>query len=439
MNVYRVVQTYSLPIKPMESTTNANVQPLNQTKWYYGWNVLAVAFFFQSITFGLTFYCLTFWIQPWMQEFNVGRNQVLLVVILIQVGMGLGGPFAGKAVDRFSTRWLIIIGILCYSLGLALTALATSLWFILLCYGTLIVVGNLFAGTLPSQTLAVRWFPASRGAAIGLVSVGTSFGGFVLPIIIAQLVDQYGWRDTNLILAIAMPVLVIPLVWLVIRNSPADMGLTPKLGPQVTDTTANIRRQLDFKRWTTTAVFKERSFWLLSCALVSIATAFSALAQNLAPLADDLGLSSQNASFLVSTMALVMMLGKFFFGFLADRVDHRYLFWLANSAAIAALTLLTFAPLSYPLMFLVSGVTGFSCGSILPLMGAAVSSRFGATSFAHVTGLLGMCMIIAAMGPWLAGYLRDIQGSYAAAWTPILAMLALSMIAIAFLPKQSPS
>ena len=373
-----------------------------------------------------------------MQEFNVGRNQVLLVVILIQVGMGLGGPFAGKAVDRFSTQWLIIIGILCYSLGLALTALATTLWFILLCYGTLVVAGNLFAGTLASQTLAVRWFPANKGAAIGLVSVGTSFGGFVLPLIVAQLVSQYGWRDTNLILAIAIPILVIPLVWLVIRNSPADLGLMPKLAPQVANSTDNTRKEIDFRRWTTIAVLKERSFWLLSCALVSIATSFGALAQNLAPLADDLGLSSQNAAYLVSSMALVMMFGKFFFGFLADHVDHRYLFWLANSFAIAALTLLTLAPLSYPLMFLVSGLAGFSCGSILPLMGASVSSRFGATSFAHVTGLLSMCMIIAAIGPWLAGYIRDTQGSYDTAWVPVLIMLVLSMVAIVFLPKQSP-
>lgn len=408
----------------------ANLIKPGYGSWYYGWNVLAMCFVFQSVIFGLTFYCLTFWIRPWMEEFSVSRSQVFLIVILIQVGMGLGAPFAGRAIDQYSLRLLIVLGVLCYAAALAASAFANSLWMVLLCYGTLIVIGNLFAGTLSAQSLAIRWFPANRGMALGLAATGTSFGGLVLPPITAWLIDHYGWRETNIILAIAI-LFLIPFVLLIIRDRPADFAVNLVSSPSRSKKNHNIGK--DFKHWTTASILKEPSFWLLGIAMIAIGASFGAFSQNLAPLAEDLALSSNQASLLVSAMAAVMMLGKFFFGFMADRVDHRYLLWLASGVAILAFALLSTIELDYPMMFIISGFAGFSSGSILPLMGAAISSRFGAASFGKVVGLLSLVMMVGSLGPWVAGYIRDIQGSYTTAWLPMLAMLAIAMLAVAFI------
>lgn len=404
--------------------------------WYYGWNVLGAVFSFQAITFGLTFYCFTFWVAPWMQEFNATRSEVLLIIILIQVGMGIGSPFVGHAIDRLSIRLLVVIGILCYAAALALSSMMNSLGAVMLCYGTFIVAGNLLAGSISAQTLVIRWFTANRGIAIGIAAVGTSFGGFVLPPLVTWLLAEYGWRDTNVIIAVSMVLVLVPMVWLVIRNNPRALDLESEPAWNQGEL-ANTRLQATpvFPHWTTKTILKEPAFWILVCALVPITIAFGAFSQNLDPFAGDLGIDAQSAALLVSTMALAMIVGKLFFGTMADRWDHRYLFWIATLLAILAYTILATVTLDYPMMFVVSACAGLSAGSILPLMAAVISSRFGAASFGHISGLIGSFLIVTAIGPWLAAYIRDTQGSYTGAWLLLLCALVPPMIAIAFLPQ----
>ena len=49
---------------------------------------------------------------------------------------------------------------------------------------------------------------------------------------------------------------------------------------------------------------------------------------NLVPYAQDIGITLQSAAFLISIVSLVMIIGKIFFGAMADRVDHRLLHYL---------------------------------------------------------------------------------------------------------------
>ncbi len=414
------------------SNTTHSTQSWPEHGRHYRWYVLGVSFLFQGIIFGLTYYCLTFWITPWMDEFGVSRSQVLVIFILLQVGMGIGGPFAGRAIDRFSIRWLVVTGIVCYASALALSAMATDFWLILVCYATLVVIGNLLAGNLPAQALAIRWFPYNRGTALGVVSIGTSFGGLVLPPVIAWLIGQYGWRETNLMLAVAVPLFFIPLVLGIIRNRPAHFVHQPDPSVDAADHTI-----MDSRRWTTGEILREPSFWLLALAITPVGAAFASFGQNVAPLATDLELSTGLAASLVSVMAAVMIGSKFFFGLLADRIDHRYLLWMASGFAMTGFLMLTVidSP-GYPTMVFVSALLGFSSGSILPLMGASVSSRFGARSFGHVSGLLGLVMVASSTGPWMTAYIRDVWGSYSVAWLPLTGMLVLSMVATGFIPKN---
>lgn len=400
--------------------------------WYYGWNVLAVAFAFQAIVFGLTYYCFTFWVAPWMTEFQTSRSTILSILVFMQVAIGLLSPFAGKALDRFSIRFLVILGILCYALALALIAFAQSLWVIMLLYVIFIVAGNLLAGAMAAQTLATRWFANNRGTAIGLVSVGTSFGGFILPPIVTWLMLSYGWRDTHLILAGAMVVLLVPLVWRVVRNSPDALGLAPQITNRQEKATHSA-----FPIWTTKMVLRQRAFWIAICGLLPIAITFGAFGQNLASLAIDLQIAPQDTALLVSFMALGMIAGKLFFGRMSDHLDHRYLLWLAGLAWMLCLSTLLLTTPGFSLMLGISALGGFASGSVLPLMGIIVSSHFGAASFGHVVGLLTLFLSLGAVAPWLAGYLRDSQGSYDNAWLIFLCMILISAPIIGFLPSPT--
>lgn len=403
---------------------------LLRTPWYYGWNVLVVAMLFQAVSFGIGIYCFTFWVEPLVMEFGVGRGRVLLLFVTLQLTLGLLSPFAGRAMDQFNLRGLIIVGALCLAASLALTSLASQLWQIQVLFASLMVAGLLLSGPLAAQTLAARWFDRNRGLALGLSTVGTSIGGFLLPLVFTALLAAVGWRATSLWLSLLVVVTVVPAVWLVVRSSPQAAGVAPQ--PPSTLQNAALPDQT----WSVAQLLRCKTFWLIVCAFLPLAIAFGGAQQNLGPYAADQAIAPQQAAWLVSVLSLCMIFAKVFFGAMADRVDHRWLFLLALFACIAGLLQLE-AGMSYAQLLLVAGLLGAAAGGFLPLLATIVSARFGTLAFGRVMGLVGPFTMLAAVGPWLAARVRDQAGSYDPAWPLLMAVLIPAVIAIVFLPSAA--
>ena len=74
--------------------------------------------------------------------------------------------------------------------------------------------------------VANRWFEAQRGLVTGIFSAANATGQLVfLPVIVA-LAAGPGWRAAALVVTVATALLV-PLVLLVLADSPAAVGTTP--------------------------------------------------------------------------------------------------------------------------------------------------------------------------------------------------------------------
>ncbi|MDH3644862.1 MAG: MFS transporter [Gammaproteobacteria bacterium] len=418
----------------MGEITDAIEARATRRGYYYGWNILAVGMLFQAVIFGIGFFCFTFWVAPWRAEFGGSRGDVMAILVAVQVVMGCLAPFAGRAMDRLSIRVLVVGGSLSFAAALALSSLATALWQIGVIYGTLLVAGTLLAGPLAAQTLAAKWFFARRGAAIGLSSVGTSLGGFVLPVLVTYLIAAYGWRQANVMLALLVVVVVVPAVWLVVRNTPQARGVEPEPDLQIdAGMTAHV-----FPNWSTRDIFRQRAFWVSVIAFTPMMATFGAAQQNFAPYTADLGIDAQATSYLVSLMAIVMVAGKVFFGTMSDRWDHRWLYGIAIVVLLAALGLMMLDP-GYAQLVIISGLLGFAGGGFLPLLGAIVGSRFGPAAFGQVMGLVGPFTTLAAVGPWVAGFLRDTSGSYDLAWL-VFALLVIpaAFTMILLTPRPEP-
>jgi MFS family permease len=398
--------------------------------WHHRWNVLAVGLLFQALSFGIGIYCFTFYVAPWSAEFSVGRREVMLVFLGLQLALGAFAPFAGRAMDRLSIRALVCVGALCLALALALSARATQLWQLGLLHGTLVVAGILLAGPLAAQKLVTRWFDERRGLALGLSTVGTSLGGLALPPLVAALQAAYGWRRANDWLAGIVLVAVVPLVWAVVRNGPAEAeaGTRP---PAARDAAV----QAPDPSWSAADVLRTGTFWLIVLVFTALGTAFGGVKQNLAPFALDRGIPPQAAAWLISTMALVMALAKVGFGALADRVDVRWLLGAALAVLALALVWMT-RPVGYAELAAVCGLLGLAAGANLPLLATVVSRRFGAASFGLVMGLVGPFSAASALGPLLASHVRDVAGDYAPAWLALGALLAPAALATALLRPE---
>ena len=398
-------------------------------RWYYGWNIIGAGMTFQAMLFGLTFFSFIFWAPIWAQEFDADLADVMWANVGMMVAQGFMSPFVGHAMDRRSIKWLVTSGALAAALGFVAVSRASQVWHVVLVYSTLIPMGVLLAGPLAAQTLAAKWFNHRRGLAIGISTTGTSIGGFILPIVAGLLFSAYGWRTTHLLLAGLIVIVVIPVVWLIVANTPADKGLEMEADAEAGD--CHLPRH-EFPVWTTMSILRERNFWVVILAFVPLLTAQGAVQANLAAFAIDLGTARELTPRLISLMAITMIAGKLFFGRQADRWDHRYLFLLAVALIGMVMGLMLTRP-NYATQLIIAGVLGIGTGAFLPLLGAIVSSRFGPAGFGKVMGLLGPFTTLSALGTVFAANIYDATGSYTSALHLLLLGIIPAAIAVMWL------
>ena len=355
-----------------------------------------------------------------------------MAVFVLQIAMGVISPLAGRLFDQYSALWLVVSGGVIMAVGLAMISVANELWQITVLYATLLPVAITLTGPLASQTIITKWFQEKRGLAIGVSAVGTSMGGFLMPILTAGLLAGHEWRGTMQYLAVVALLVICPLGWLLLRRQPPVAPVAVVAKSEAPADQEVLKPSEEQRDWSTREILTTRNFWLPVLALLPLSMAFGGVQFNLAAYAQDLGNSVSESAWLISLMSLCMIAGKLFFGYMSDRMDHRWLYWIAAALMILTLSLLQNEP-SYSLLMTCSALMGLSVGGLLPLMGAIYSRRFGARSFGRVIGLVTMIITLGGFGPLIAGIVFDATGNYDAAFMLFLIVLipaALGMLAL---------
>ena len=403
-----------------------------KTPWYSGWTILGTCLVFQAFIIGTVYFSYTLAVGEWLadSQLDVSLTSVMAPITVLTLCQSIVSPLVGYALDRYSIRLMVCVGVFLVSFGYVLMSFVSSFVFIVFIYGSFIVVGVSLAGPLAAQTLAARWFNEKRGFAIGLVTTGTSIGGVLMAPTIVILYESIGWRETHRLLGIMFLITIIPLVWVIIRNRPEHSDTLEKTASADRAETAMVSQKI----WTTSEILCEPNFWAVVFSFLPLLIVFSSIQQHLQPFGSNLGLDSMQVATLVSVFASVMIGGKIFFGVMSDRFDHRILFALSLLVCcIVILGLLTQS--SYQAILFFTGLLGFSSGGFLPLIGAIIASRFGANSFGSVMGLVGPFLAISAFGPMLFSKMYEVEGSYILALYGALLVLSPGFLAIAFLRR----
>lgn len=396
----------------MSDQVEVGVGSRTRLPWFEGWTVVGAAMVLQAFTIGLFAYCFTFWVGPWMEEFRVSRKEAMSAFAIGSVCISLLAPLAGRVLDHYSVRLLVAGGVFAYGIGLALISTATAFWQIVAIYGLLLSLGGLLAGPVAGQIVTVRWFDEKRGLALGIVSVGTSLGGFLLPPLVMALQAGMGWRAAHQVLAAVALALLLPLAYGAVRV------------PAVTSVANNTAQSGAIDEWPISRIIRMPVFWAVLMVLWPLAITNIAVLANLAPFAADLGVSPQRASFMMSLFAVSMVFGKVGIGLLADRLDLRQVSFGALALLAIAAGLLLVWPGELQL-FLACALFGFSAGSYLNLTGTLVGACFGKTAFGTVIGLIFFGQVVLAGVAPLTGWLRDAFGSYDAVWWLLIGMSAI--------------
>jgi len=132
--------------------TENNFPSSKKPRIFYGYWIVAVAFFCAFINSGCGFYAFSLFVKPLQAEFGWGRGGIMVALTIFFLIGGVSAPVVGRLVDRFGARSVIATGALITGFGFILLSLTHSLWFF---YTGYIVagLGMASAGMIPATTL----------------------------------------------------------------------------------------------------------------------------------------------------------------------------------------------------------------------------------------------------------------------------------------------
>ena len=403
-------------------------------KYAYGWNIVAFGILMQIFSMGIFLYAFGVVLLPWSDDFGVGRAELAMLPVILQVVMSFASPFAGYLIDRFPARILVSLGTLLVVVSLVLVSLARSMAELVTVHVVLMTVAILLGGSLMSQTLAARWFRHRLGLALAITAAGGGLGGLIMPPLVQFLIEEFGWRLGYQYLALAAALLLLPPC-LLLRLAPREAEV---MQSSVTAMAAAPETAAPTSIW---SIVGDRIFLMVTIGLAVVSAVQLALQYNFPAMGRDVGISATRSAWIISMLFATSLLGKPVWGVLVDRVQPRLIFLsiaLAYSMSLAVVVGL-FGNLGY-LHFVAAAIAaGSTNGAIQPLLGVVLIERFGRASFGRVLGFAYPVLNLSAAGPAIAAFSYSHTGSYQGGFLVMLAVTLTSAVIVTLGMRLQPA
>ncbi len=409
---------------------------------FYGWVVVGVAFVTMAVGVNArTAFSLLF--PPILAEFGWERGVTAAAFSLGFVISMSFTPVLGRLMDRWGPRYVMPGAVLMTSAGLVLGTLTRQPWHLYLTLGVLVGGGTVAAGYTGHAQFLPHWFVRRRGMATGIAFSGVGVGSIILFPWLESLIVRFGWRSA----CWAMAILLLGLVPLNIafqRGRPEEMGLAPDGDATPSTATGPVHRDniVDpawaATDWTVARAVRTMRFWWLFLAFYGGLFAWYAVQAHQTKYLLEIGFAPSMAAYALGFVPLTGIVGQIALGHLSDRIGREWAWTIAGLGfAICYLALLAMRTVPTPFLLAVmvasQGVLGYGLASIY---GAIPAELFQGRQYGTIFGVLGIGSGLGAgSGPWVAGEIHDLTGSYAGAfWLAI----AFSVVSIACMWLAAP-
>jgi MFS family permease len=392
---------------------------------FYGWIIAGTILITWGISIGPR-QSFSIFLLPFVGEFGASRSATAAAFSIHMAFYALGGWVLGILMDRVGPRRIIAWSTLGWALILVLCGQLHSVWQLYVVYG---VLGGVATGGLSyvaNNAILARWFVRYRGLASGIAQAGVPLGAAVYGPLAQLGVAGLGWRTTHVVFGLVVAASAFPLVLLILRDDPKELGLFPDgvSGPVNAAGGAGSRspRTQDF-----TGPGLPRGYWPIFIAnMLRGLTMYAILVHQVAYLVD-VGFSKLTAASYFSASYFLAVPGGLAAGAISDRIGRtRTYAGIAALYAIGYISLLQVHSPSNLLLLVISVVTvGVANGGASPVLAAFLTDRLQGPRLGFLLGLQNIGFGAGAtLGPYLAGLAFDWLGSYTLAFV----LMALSMV-----------
>lgn len=363
-------------------------------------------------------YAWTLFVQPLRDAHGWSLTEVqwgLTVFIALETW---AMPPGGMLIDRFSKRWMMTLaGIMC-AVGWGGMGFATSLWqlyslYALAGFGAAIV----YCGSIG---VALKWFPDRRGLAAGMIAAGFGSGSALFIPFLRVMLQDWGFQTTFMVTGAIQGALIIVAAQFIsgegaVPPAHIEAKASPVLRKQTADfTPSEMLRTMHF-------------YWLYAMMLMMGIGGLLATAQ-VAPVARTFGISGDIVALSVTINAIANGSGRFFWGWVSDKLGREQTMMIAFTIQSAALlSVMLLGSQSGPLFVASMAMVFFTWGEVYVLFPSALADIYGAknagSKYSFLYSTKGVASILAG---GLAATLFESTGSWGPAFYGSAALALIS-------------
>ncbi|XP_042313294.1 monocarboxylate transporter 12 isoform X1 [Sceloporus undulatus] len=400
----------------------------------WGWMVVIGCFLVTICTRAVT-RCISIFFVEFQTYFAQDYARTAWIHSIVDCATMLCAPLGSFISNHLSCQVGIMLGGLLASAGLILSSFATSLEHLYLSLGVLTGLGFALSYS-PAIAMVGNYFNKRKALAYGIAMSGSGIGTFILAPVVQLLIEQFSWRGALLILGgfvlnlCVCGALMRPVAGKDLKNVPeySEQEFEPEGQKQ------------DFKKWSVCSPlikvwshkylcpcsWQEYNFLLmpdfvvLAGSVLFMAYGCSPLFVYLVPYALRVGVSHQQAAFLMSILGVVDIIGNITFGWLTDRrclKKYRYFCYLFAVGMDGLCCLFLPVLQNFPLLVPFSFTFGYFDGAYVTLIPVVTADVVGTSSLSSALGMVYFLHAIPYLiSPPVAGWLVDTTGNYTASF-----------------------
>ncbi|MBT3942776.1 MAG: MFS transporter [Chloroflexi bacterium] len=397
---------------------NKNPVPVKEREGtFYGWYIVGAMFFATFIGVG-TRQGFGVFVKVWEEDFGVSVGLISVAAGIGWTVNGLIQPLSGRLTDAFGGRRVLIVSLALMGVGTIAIAAVPNVYVLIAVYGFFLsaAAGGVFP--TPMTSVVSRWFQRKRGRAMSFVAAGGSAGGLIMVPFAAYLLIATDWRVAWLAMGAIILLLGLPLLAIVVRSDPADMGLEQDGGPEEEGEdshshgrpTIRVAPPLETKNWRDS--FHSAPMWQLSLAFWVCGITTATIAVHFVRWAESEDISAGTAALAFGVLSAINGVGLILVGSISDLMPRKYLlgavYWVRGLAFLALMLL----PGTTALWaFAVLG--GVSWLATVPLTTGLTADVYGLRNVGTINGLINMAhQLGGGLAVVVAGFVFDIWDTY---------------------------
>ena len=406
-----------------------------KNKIFYGWVIVATSLIIFTIFMGGRFSFGVFF-KSLESEFNLTRVATSSVFAANTILSAVFTIVGGWAVDRYGPRRVLFSMGLLAGLGLLITSQTNSFWQLFLSYSLLLSIGT--GASYPVlMSMVSRWFDKKRGLALGIAGAGGSLGIITMVPFAAYLISKLDWRMSYLVMGLVTWVVVISLSML-LRKDPSEIGVLPD-GVKLSEGRTESRDKQGNSQLVGLSLlqaFRTRSFWLVLAIWLFFSLSIHLVLTHLIPHATDIGISTLEASTILSIMGGFTLLSRVLTGRVSDIIGRKMpgIIWaVLQSGALVGLIWVQ----DLRMFYLFAIAFGLSWGGIGVISTALIVDMFGGRNLGIIMGAIDIGFQVgAAVGPVVGGFAFDVTGTYTVAFAIGAAVMLVTVLFIALTGRE---